>query len=67
LGGSLGAGERVLLEEDYALSRHGTERLQIYSHSFASFSVLVVESELSGRKELGADLWREQGWEKDWW
>jgi hypothetical protein len=64
LGGSLVAGERVLLEEDYALSRHG-KRLQIYSHSFASFSVLVVESELSGRKELGADLWRQ--WEKDWW
>jgi hypothetical protein len=35
-------GERVLLEESHALSRYGTERLQIYSHSFASLSGLFV-------------------------
>ena len=35
-------GERVLLEESHALSRHGTKRLQIYSHSFASLSGLFV-------------------------
>jgi hypothetical protein len=36
LGGSLVAGERVLLEEGHVIFRHGTEQLQIYSHSFAS-------------------------------
>jgi hypothetical protein len=48
LGGSLVAGERVLLEEGHALSRHGTER--------ANLSVLFVQSELSRREELAAEL-----------
>jgi hypothetical protein len=53
LGGSLVADERA-----HALSLHGTERLQIYSHSFANLWVLFVQSELSRREELGAELWR---------
>jgi hypothetical protein len=48
LGGSLVAGEKVVVEEDHELSRHGTEPgLQIYSHSFANLSVLFVQSAFS--------------------
>jgi hypothetical protein len=67
LGGSLIAGERVLLKEGHALSRRGTERLQIYSHLFTNLSVLFVQSELLRREELAAELWRRRFWEEGCW
>jgi hypothetical protein len=61
LGGSLVAGEKVIVEEDHELSRHGTQlRLQTYSHSFTNLSVLFVQSELLRREELGAELQQRQ-------
>lgn len=68
LGGAFVAGEMVVLEEDHKLSRHGTELwLQIYSHSFANLLVLFVQSELSRRDEIGAELWQQRFWEEGCW